>query len=157
MNSKYEAGCDFCEAEANSFVDAPLGERIFATDHWRVVAARSALPGWLTLIPRRHLESLDELTDEEAAELGPLLRDATQALVLALGARKSYVMQFAEGVRHAHFHIPPRMPDQPEDRRGDKVLGYQRFDTPLSDEVREQVAARIVTAWPRSLDSKEAS
>ena len=75
---------------------------------------------------RRHVAAIDELTDEESAELGVLLRRSSVALREVTGCVKTYVMQFAEaeGHNHVHFHIVPRMANQPDDRRSTKIFGY---------------------------------
>ncbi|MDX2004447.1 MAG: hypothetical protein SFU83_04140 [Meiothermus sp.] len=42
------------------------------------------------------------------------------------GATKTYMMQFAESAEHpyVHFHIVPRMPEMPTDRRGPGSMKY---------------------------------
>lgn len=128
--------------------DAPARERVHLTAGWRVVAHRSALLGWMLLVPRRHVESLHELTDGEAAELGALIRDATAVLVAEFGAQKSYVMQFAEGMKHAHFSIAPRMAELPPDRVSAAISAYNSRDNPLDEDERDGVARRLSAAWP---------
>ena len=55
---------------------------------WRVAHAfGTSLPGWLVMVPRRHVIALDELTVEEAADLGPLLRALTAAMRAVLVVR----------------------------------------------------------------------
>lgn len=107
--------------------DAPLWDSIYRTEYWDVVHAyNTSLPGWLVLVARRHIESLDELTEDEALELGVLIRRVSQGLKLTVACRKTYVVQFAEAVEHphVHFHIIPRMADQPPEYRGPKIFGY---------------------------------
>jgi len=106
---------------------APPWDNIHRTPYWDVVHAfNTSLPGWLVLVARRHIEAIDELTDEEAAELGVLLRRSSAALREITGCVKTYVMQFAEaeGHSHVHFHVVPRMADQPAERRSTKIFGY---------------------------------
>ena len=73
---------------------------------------RQSLPGWLVLVPRRHTVALDDLTADEAADLGPLLRAVSSALRDVVRCRKTYVVLFAEaeGFQHIHFHIIPASP-----------------------------------------------
>jgi len=100
---------------------APPRERVLDTDHWRLAHAfGTTLPGWLVLLPKVHVESLADLAPEAAAELGGLLRDVTAALQAAIGCTKTYVALFAEaeGFSHLHFHVIPRMSDQPVELRG---------------------------------------
>lgn len=119
------SGCYSCRQE--DAAERPDREWAWASDNWRVAHAfDSALAGWLVLLPRRHVEALDELTVEEAAELGPLLRGLTAALRAETGAVKTYAILLAEaeGYAHLHVHVVPRLADQPADRRGPRIFGY---------------------------------
>ena len=106
---------------------APLWDCIYRTPLWDVAHCyETSLPGWLVLIVRRHIESLEELTDLEAVELGRLIRRTSSALKEISGCLKTYVLQFAESPQHphVHFHIIPRMADLPENRRSTQIFGY---------------------------------
>jgi diadenosine tetraphosphate (Ap4A) HIT family hydrolase len=119
-------GCYSCASNAR-LDDLPVRERVFRDDQWRVAHSfNSALPGWLVVVPTRHVESPHELTSEEGLSLGPLLRDLSLALVDVVGCLKTYIVMFAEaeGFQHVHFHVIPRMPDAPADKRGPNVFGY---------------------------------
>ena len=72
--------------------------------------------------------AIDELTEHEAAELGPLLRRLTKALRAVTGCEKTYVVQFAEaeGFGHVHFHVVPRMASFTDDERGPNVFNFLR-------------------------------
>jgi len=121
-------GCKTCEMVARrDRGEAAPWDCIVRTGSWDVVHSyNTALAGWLVLVARRHVEAVDELTEEEAIELGRLLRRASVALRKATGCVKTYVIQFAEHPdhRHVHFHVVPRMADQPEERRSVRVFGY---------------------------------
>jgi diadenosine tetraphosphate (Ap4A) HIT family hydrolase len=119
--------CYSCQQESRT--DLPPREAVVVTPCWRVAHAfNSALPGWLVVLPRRHVLSMAELTEPELAELGPLVGGLSRALADVVGCEKTYVMQFseAEGFTHLHIHLVPRMPDQPEDVRGPRVFEYLR-------------------------------
>ena len=123
--------CAIGEAEAHT----PRGS-IVTTTHWRAVHAfNTSLPGWLVLVAREHVTALDALDAEGHAELGTLLGQLSQALRTLTGCETTYVMQFSEtpGHHHLHVHLVPRMPDQPEDRRGTKVFGY--VDVPEDQQI----------------------
>ena len=139
--------CYACKVTAEGEA-APLWERIYVDEHWRVAHAYdSSLPGWLVLVARRHIESLAEATEREAAALGPLLRALSLALQDVTGATKAYVMFFAEDPRHrhAHIHVVPRLPDLPAEHLGPRVFHY--LTDPgrevVSEEARDELAARI--------------
>jgi diadenosine tetraphosphate (Ap4A) HIT family hydrolase len=141
--------CKTCELIANRDAgNAPLWDCIHRTPLWDVVHSyNTALPGWLVLVVRRHIESLDELTDPEAVELGRLIRRVSFALTQVTGCVKTYVIQFADTAEHphVHFHIIPRLADLPEDRRGTQIFGYLNVPEQerVSQEVMNSIAVKV--------------
>ena len=126
----------------------PLCERIFETEHWRVVHAfNTSLPGWLVVVAMRHVESFADLTEAEALSFGPFLHRVSRALQKVTGAAKTYTILFAEHPEHphVHFHVIPRMPDMPDDKKGRRVFDYlgvpEAETVPL--ETRNALAARL--------------
>jgi diadenosine tetraphosphate (Ap4A) HIT family hydrolase len=131
--------CAIGEAEA----DTPRGS-IVTTKHWRAAhALNTSLPGWLVLVAREHVTALDALDAEGHAELGTLLGQLSQALRTLTRCEKTYIMQFSEtpGHHHLHVHLVPRMPDQPEDKKGPKVFGY--LDVPEDEQIPAAERDRI--------------
>lgn len=120
--------CQTCELVARrDRGEAPPWDAIYRSQYWDVVHSfNTSLPGWLVLVARRHIAAVDEMSDAEAVELGRLLRCVSLALKEATGCVKTYVVQFAESPDHphVHFHIVPRMADQPEDHTGPNVFRY---------------------------------
>jgi diadenosine tetraphosphate (Ap4A) HIT family hydrolase len=84
-------------------------------EYWHVDHAISPpfSKGWLIVKPKRHVESVGDLSAEEAASLGPLLKRVCAAVERALGAERVYVCSFGEEVRHVHFHVVPRTQEMP--------------------------------------------
>lgn len=145
--------CHSCAVGAD-IAALPVREAIEVTEHWRVAHAfDSALPGWLVVLPRRHVEAVHELTPDEMAPLGELVRRLSIALVEVTGCQKTYVMQYAEHPkhRHVHFHVVPRMADFTDDEIGPRVFAYLGRDdgTALSDDTRDDVSRRIQAAVGR--------
>jgi len=127
---------------------APLWDCIQRTQSWDVVHSyNTALPGWLVLVARQHIEAIDELSENEAIELGILIRRVLAALKAVTGCVKTYVIQFAEaeGHPHVHFHIVPRMANQPEDRRSTKIFGYLGVseEERVSEDRMNEIATKI--------------
>lgn len=123
------------------------------TDHWRVAHAfDSSLPGWLVLLPTRHVTAFTELSVDAADELGGLVRRLSVSLERVTGCVKTYLMQFseAEGFSHLHLHLVPRMADQPEDARGPRVFTYLGADERhrIPEPERDAVALRLRAALP---------
>jgi diadenosine tetraphosphate (Ap4A) HIT family hydrolase len=141
--------CKTCELIAKRDAGtAPLWDRMMRTAFWDVVHSyNTSLPGWLVLVARRHIEAIHELTEAEALELGLLLRRVSVALQEITGCVKTYVIQFAEaeGHPHVHFHVVPRMADQPEERRSIMVFGYLGVpeEERVSEETMNQIAAQV--------------
>ena len=73
--------------------------------------------GWSWCRAGTYVIALDELTAEEAADLGPLLRALTAAMRAVLGCSKTYAALFAEaeGFEHVHIYVVPRSPDLDRD------------------------------------------
>lgn len=156
-----ETGCHSCEQEAG-FAGLPARERVAFDAHWRVAHAfDSALEGWLVLVPRRHVESIAELTEAEAGALGTWQVALARALREVTGCTKTYVAQFAEreGFAHVHFHIVPRPPDLAAELRGPgafAMLGRpdgervaaERMDA-LADALRAVLGRPAVSGRPR--------
>jgi diadenosine tetraphosphate (Ap4A) HIT family hydrolase len=143
----YAAGveCYSCEQESR-FDVLPARERIAADEHWRVAHVfGGALPGWLVLLPRRHVTAIADLTDAEAADLGRWQVELSRALRVVTGCAKTYVAQFAEaeGFRHVHFHVVPRMPDLPQQLRGPEVFQLLAVAEPISDDQADRLAIAL--------------
>lgn len=149
MISVMSNNCYTCELTAKrKSGEAPLWDNIYQTDYWDVVHAyNSTLAGWMVLVSRRHIEALDEMSEGEAVEVGSLIRRVSVALKQVVGCAKTYVIQFAEHPQHphVHFHIVPRMADQPDERRSTKIFGYlgasedERIDETMMNELGLQI------------------
>ena len=141
--------CKTCELVAQRDAGtAPLWDNIFRTDYWDVVHSyNTSIVGWIVLVPRRHRDAIAELSPEETAELGPLLQRVSRALADVTGCVKTYVMQFAEHPQHphVHFHVVPRMADQPPELHSWRVLTGLgvREDQRVSETEMNAIAGRL--------------
>jgi diadenosine tetraphosphate (Ap4A) HIT family hydrolase len=121
------SGCHTCELiERRDAGIAPPWDAIVRTPHWDVVhALDTSIEGWMVLVARRHISAVADLSDAEAAELGPLVRDVSRALASVVGCSKTYVAQFAEHPLHPHVHVHviPRSADLAE-----PLIGPHIFD-----------------------------
>lgn len=130
----------------------PPRECIAADEHWRVAhAIGTALEGWLVLLPRRHVTSLAELTDAEAAGVGLWQVRVSRALHAVTGCTKTYLAQFAEaeGFAHVHIHLVPRPVDLPEQLRGPRVFDY--LGRPEAERVPAERRDELALAIRRAL------
>ena len=127
-------------------------DAIIRTGRWDVVHAYdTSLPGWLVLVPVRHVLSIDQLTADEAAELGSLIHLTSRFLKSETGCLKTYVMQFAEHPEHphVHFHVVPRHQGLAPEAMGPGVFAYLSAEdgTRVAEEVMNGLAARLNTFW----------
>jgi diadenosine tetraphosphate (Ap4A) HIT family hydrolase len=145
-------GCYPCDQQRGG--DLPPREDVVSTAHWRVAHAfNSTLPGWLVLLPTRHVLSFTDLTPAAADELGGLVRRLGLALEAATGCVKTYLMQFseAEGFAHLHLHLVPRAADQPDHLRGPRVFAHlvEEPEQWLAETTRDEVALAVRAALAR--------
>jgi diadenosine tetraphosphate (Ap4A) HIT family hydrolase len=97
--------CDLTSGEA----ELP-GGLIFETPGWRVEHCVGSLGvGTLIVKPKRHVTVLAELTETEAAEMGPLLwRTAAAVHELAEPAQVN-VCLWSRGPVHIHYVVQPEL------------------------------------------------
>jgi diadenosine tetraphosphate (Ap4A) HIT family hydrolase len=92
----------------------------------------------------RHVARFSELTDQEIAAFGPLVRAASHALEAIIGCAKTYVVVLGEEVDHVHAHVIPRMRDF-----GDEVVGtavFTRLSRPEDEWIPEGERDRLALA-----------
>lgn len=132
--------CQFCaiaHGEATAHV-------VLKTEH--VVAfldVRPLFPGHVLVIPRRHLQNLEELPDKLLVPLYGAVRDVAGAVRTGLGAGGAFVAtnnRVSQSVAHLHVHVVPRT-------KGDGLRGlfWPRHRYP-SDSEATGYAARIAAA-----------
>lgn len=140
------SNCVICDLQAK-IEEIPPREQIYLSDQWRVSHAWSSLEGWLVVCPRRHVEAIDELNDDELGSIGGLLGTLGSALRAVVGCEKTYVVLFAEqqGFAHLHFHVVPRMPWFTRQDRGPNVFRFLRAseDEQVPAARRDELAAQI--------------
>jgi histidine triad (HIT) family protein len=142
--------CPICD-EVQGRIAAPGGP-IHDDGLWLVShhTGRYTDPGELLVKLRRHVESVAELSAEEASALGPVLRAASAAVTEVVRPERVYLASFGERVRHVHFYVLPRTAALP----GGHVLSdvYKRGRTLLrgwgvvanpTAAARAEVAGRI--------------
>ncbi|MGH8922432.1 MAG: HIT family protein [Actinomycetes bacterium] len=137
------AGCLTCEQESSLDTALPW-QRIALDDDWRVTHSfNTCLPGWLVLLPRRHVLTIAELTDREARSLGVWLVRLSRAPRAVTGRVKTAQFAEADGLpvwcTHVHVHVVPRTaelaggaprpPSVRHDRPPETSVGAEEMDT----------------------------
>ncbi len=101
------ADCHFC---------APPDEELECGDpHFRVTHAPldRARPGTLIVATRRHVLDFGDLSGEEAAGFGALLRSLYPAVRAATGAERVHIVATMDFVPHFHVWVVPRAAAEP--------------------------------------------
>jgi len=113
--------CFICRKH-NGLESAPPGGYIYEDSHWMVCHAPINLGplGTLFIESRRHFLDYAEMTAEEAASLGNLLKQVYDALKEHTEAERIYQLATMEGQPHLHMWLVPRRKDVSE--RGLKFL-----------------------------------
>ena len=110
--------CRLCSTAAI----VPPEDVVLRTEHF-TAAVGMQVPGWVLLWSHRHdAQGLWELTDDESAELGPLLRDLSAAVRTACDADRTYVLSLGEHSLHFHAMVMARTADTPAADRGPALL-----------------------------------
>ena len=150
--------CPICDEVAARIV-APGGP-IYDDGLWLVSHHTGAWtdPGEVLVKLRRHVESLAQVTPDEAAALGPILRAGVEAVERSVAPERTYVMSFNERLRHLHFYILPRTRSLPRGhvmsdlyKRGRAVLRQTGITPNPSAADRAAMAERLRAdpAWIR--------
>jgi diadenosine tetraphosphate (Ap4A) HIT family hydrolase len=131
-------GCLACDVLAGR-VEVP-GGLIDETEHWCAEHCLGPFGvGAVVVKTKEHIESLWELSDGVAAELGPFLRRMSSAIVEGLGAERAYLTMWVDKPPlHVHMVLYPRWP---EDEERGPALDQKRFarGEPPAEEAAEAV------------------
>ena len=107
----------------------------------------SPIAGWTIVDIVRHAATLDELSGDEAAELGRLVARTVGAIRAATGCDRVYVLSFAEAARHVHVHLAPRHEADPRTAGwaiADLYRAVAAGEIPAADEAACAEASRAI-------------
>jgi diadenosine tetraphosphate (Ap4A) HIT family hydrolase len=136
-------GCLACDLTAGR--RQPPGGSILRTPHWAVEHCVGPLGvGTLIVKPLRHVVHIWELTEGEAAELGPLLRRVSSTIAALLGPDQVYVCLWSHAdwtASHIHFVLQPVWSRQRDEHpRQGPFLQAEMFDGNITPPVEEMAA-----------------
>lgn len=131
--------CFLCRKH-NGLEAAPPGGYIYEDGHWMVCHAPGKLGplGTLFIESKRHFLDYAEMTDEESASLGKVLKKAYYALRTNIEVERIYQLSTMEGHPHFHCWIVPRGKEITE--RGLKFLAR---DDSCSDKDAAALAEKL--------------
>lgn len=133
------ADCTFC-----SIVAGELEAEIVLEDEASIgfLDHRPLFPGHVLLVPRRHVETLEELPPELIDPLFANAQRLTRAVRRGMEAQGTFVAinnVVSQSVPHLHVHVVPR-------RRKDGLRGFFWPRNPYADEGEMAAAAQRIRA-----------
>jgi len=135
--------CSFCEIVAGRLAaDVLLDE----PEALAFLDRHPVFPGHTLLVPRRHVDSLDDLPADLVAPLFDAARRLSRAVRVAVEADGSFVAvnnHISQSVPHLHVHILPR-------RRRDGLRGFFWPRLGYEDEVHRLHTAEAIKAALRA-------
>ena len=131
--------CFICRKH-NGQEATPPGGYIYEDEHWMVSHAPGKLGplGTLFIESKRHFLDYAEMTDDESASLGVVMRKIYQALKLHTGAERVYQVTLMEGVPHYHSWLVPHLKEDTE-----KGMKFLARDDSCSDEDAAALANQL--------------
>lgn len=119
---------------------APPGGYFYEDEHWMVCHAPGKLGplGTLFIESKRHFLDYAEMTEEESASLGKVMRKIYDVLRSQTNAERIYQVTLMDGVPHFHSWLVPRRKEDAE--RGMKFLAK---DDSCSDEDASALADKL--------------
>jgi diadenosine tetraphosphate (Ap4A) HIT family hydrolase len=137
------AACDACGGRwpdpANRIVDLGASVAYLHADQF--------FAGWTVLVLRRHATELFELERGERACLMDEVSAVAQGLGALFGARKLNYALFGNVLPHIHWHVIPRLADDPAP--GEAVFAIPHEPVALDPPARRARIARIRAALGR--------
>lgn len=107
FQKKSIAGCAFCNQEIVDSQCFYRGDKALA-----LITYKPAVPGHVLIIPERHVERFEDLSAEEIAEIGSIIKKVDLLMKRAFGHSDYFLMQkngreAGQTVPHVHFHYVP--------------------------------------------------
>jgi histidine triad (HIT) family protein len=93
--------------------------------------------GYLMIEPKRHIQGLDELNEDEAREAGAMLAVLSRALKAVCQAEHVYSFVMGHHVPHLHIHVVPRYPGTPREYWGVRVDEWPEAPRGGKEEIKE--------------------
>ena len=131
--------CFICRKH-NGQEPTPPGGYIYEDEHWMVCHAPGKLGplGTLFIESKRHFLDYAEMTDEESATLGNVMRKIYHNLKSLTDAERVYQVTLIDGVPHFHSWLVPHRKEDTE-----KGMKFLARDDSCSDEDAAALAVKL--------------
>lgn len=131
--NKKDIGCLSCAIQSGE-VESPGGFIGFTKYFDAHQDYEIPIPGFVILVSKRHVQSVDEFTDEEQADFIKFLCKLRKTMRRALGVDVVYLIQEEDTSHHFHVWMFPRS-DWMEEKYGRKIQSVR----PIMEHAREHL------------------
>lgn len=147
--SSSEEYCAFCDPEV-------LARQTFYEDDLvlALYTHKPILPGHCLIIPKRHVERFEFLTDEEITQMGRVIKKVNNAVVKVFGTSPYLLLQkngseVGQTVPHVHFHYIPRQSGD------DSTIGFliKMYSAPLLGPISTEEMQDAVEKLKHAMES----
>lgn len=136
-------GCAFCDPqvlEAQKFYE---DDQVYA-----LYTHKPVLPGHCLVIPKRHIERFEELSDEELVAIGRTLMKVDGAVKQVFETSAYLLLQkngkeVGQTVPHVHFHYIPRKAGDDSEVMFILKMFYANFGGPITSEQMAWVTEQL--------------
>lgn len=139
--------CSFCDPEVIERQSFYEGELILALCDYRPI-----LPGHCLVIPKRHVERYEDLTEAESIEMTLFIKKLHKAVSKVQGSDDYLLLQkngksIGQSVPHVHIHyIPKRSTESGELTTLARFFWVPRFGSALSNDEVQAIACKLRVA-----------
>lgn len=104
----YTDYCAFCDP------DVLMRQKFYEDDLvYALITHKPVFPGHCLIIPKRHVERFESLTDAEITQIGKVIKKVNLAVEKVYGTSSYLILQkngreVGQSVPHVHFHYIPR-------------------------------------------------
>lgn len=141
--------CAFCE-------DKVLERQVFYEGELVLVlyTHKPVMPGHCLIIPKRHVERFENLTDEEMLEIGQVIKKVDSAVRKEFHTISYLLLQkngeeVGQTVPHVHFHYIPRKEGEDSSIAFMLKMLIANLKTPLSSDEMQLIVQRMEEGMER--------
>ena len=112
---------------------------------------KPVLPGHCLVIPKRHVERFEQLTDEEITQMGRVIKKVNEAVVKVFDTSAYLLLQkngpeVGQTVPHVHFHYIPRKAGDNSSLKFLVQMYIANAKRPISSEEMQEIVGKLKEA-----------
>lgn len=143
FSNNYCAFCNPAVIEKQTFYEDELVLALYTH--------KPIFPGHCLIIPKRHVERFEMLTDAEITQIGKVIKKVNQAVMKVFGTSSYLLLQkngyeVGQTVPHVHFHYVPRKAGDDSAMQFIAKMYIANVKQPISTEEMHEIILKLRTA-----------